>query len=74
MTDEPALSWVASVEREALRLGVRTTDWRRFNPTAISAVMQARPCRNTAAKLAAFVQRQTRTAFLSAYARLTNGV
>jgi hypothetical protein len=35
----------------------------------------SRLCRNTARpKLAAFVQRQTWTAFLSAYARLNNGV
>ena len=34
MTSERALSWAASVEHEVLRLGVRTTDWRRFNLTA----------------------------------------
>ena len=43
--EERARSWAASVEHEVLRLGVRTTDWRRFNPTAISAAMQARAIR-----------------------------
>jgi hypothetical protein len=33
--EERARLWAASVEHEVMRRGVRTTDWRRFNLTAI---------------------------------------
>jgi hypothetical protein len=51
VTDDRALSWAASVEREAWRLRVRTTDWRRLASVDIAARQPVPVLRDTAPRL-----------------------